>query len=121
MASECTKCGDTEHYNFALNIGLCDPCIGERIEELEADAKIRQSVCDTIEKEVTKINEKLKEELDAECRISQMLLANKKKQNKQIAELKSLLEQLIFIAEKSTTDDSEDATIGLANQALKGE
>lgn len=38
----------------------------------------------------------------------------------QIVNLKSLLEQLIFIAEKSTTDDSEDTTIGLANQALKG-
>ncbi len=36
MASKCTKCGDTENYNFILNIGLCDPCIGERIEELEA-------------------------------------------------------------------------------------
>lgn len=63
MASKCTKCGDTEYYNFALNIGLCDPCIGERIEELEADAKINQSVCDTIEEEVTKINEELKAQI----------------------------------------------------------
>lgn len=78
MGSKCTKCGDTEHYNFALNIGLCDPCIGERIEELEADAKINQSVCDTIEKEVTKINEKLKvqiKELKQENRLLRIDLA----------------------------------------------
>lgn len=37
-----------------------------------------------------------------------------------IENLKSLLEQLIFIAEKSTTDDAEDTTIELANNALKG-
>lgn len=35
MASKCTKCGNTENYNFALNIGLCDICIGEKLEELE--------------------------------------------------------------------------------------
>lgn len=35
----------------------------KRIAELEADAKIKQSVCDTIVKEVTEINEKLKTEL----------------------------------------------------------
>ena len=38
MASKCTKCGNTDNYNFALNIGLCDICIGEelgRIKELE--------------------------------------------------------------------------------------
>ncbi len=38
MASKCQKCGNTENYNFALNVGLCDICIGKelkRIEELE--------------------------------------------------------------------------------------
>lgn len=35
MASKCTKCGNEDNYNFVLNIGLCNPCIGERIEELE--------------------------------------------------------------------------------------
>jgi len=35
MASKCKKCGNTDNYNFALNIGLCDICIGEQIEELE--------------------------------------------------------------------------------------
>ena len=39
--------------------------------------------------------------------------------DEQIKELKNLLEQLIFIAEKATTDDSEDTTIELANQALE--
>lgn len=33
-----------------------------RIRELEADLKIKQSVCETVEKEVTAINEKLKTE-----------------------------------------------------------
>ena len=36
MASKCNNCGNTENYNFALNIKLCNPCIGERITELEA-------------------------------------------------------------------------------------
>lgn len=35
MASECKKCGSKENYNFALNIGLCNPCIGKRIKKLE--------------------------------------------------------------------------------------
>ena len=40
MASKCTKCGNTENYNFTLNIGMCDICIGkelERAEELEQE------------------------------------------------------------------------------------
>ena len=41
-------------------------------------------------------------------------------QTKRIKELENLLEQLIFIAEKATIDDSEDTTIELAKQALKG-
>lgn len=31
----CTKCGNTDNYNFALNIGLCDICIGEELDEVE--------------------------------------------------------------------------------------
>ena len=30
----CTNCG-SEDVNFAINIGLCDACIGERLEKLE--------------------------------------------------------------------------------------
>ncbi len=70
MASKCTKCGNTAYYNFTLNIGLCDICIGEklerqaeRIKRLEADLKIKQSVCETIEKEVTAINKELEAEI----------------------------------------------------------
>ncbi len=37
MPSKCTKCGSEENYNPVLNIGLCDPCIGARLEELEAE------------------------------------------------------------------------------------
>jgi hypothetical protein len=37
-----------------------------------------------------------------------------------IEELKSLMEQLIWIAEKAETDDSENTTIELSKQALKG-
>lgn len=37
MASKCTKCGNTDNYNFALNIGLCNPCISKRITELETE------------------------------------------------------------------------------------
>ena len=35
MASKCTKCGNTDNYNFALNIGLCDICIGEELERIK--------------------------------------------------------------------------------------
>lgn len=28
-------CGNEEDYNFALNIGLCNGCIGEKLEQLE--------------------------------------------------------------------------------------
>lgn len=51
MASKCTKCGNTDNYNFTLNIGLCDICIGEkleRVDELEAEIK---KVCDYINNE----------------------------------------------------------------------
>lgn len=44
----------------------------------------------------------LEEQLDAECRISQMLLANKKKQNKRLAELEAELkkkDELLFAYE----------------------
>lgn len=46
-----------------------DTCIcpieeqAKRIQELEADIKIKQSVCETIEKEVTEINKKLKKRI----------------------------------------------------------
>ena len=30
-------CGNEEDYNFALNIGLCNGCIGEKLEQLEVD------------------------------------------------------------------------------------
>lgn len=46
-----------------------------------------------ISKQAEKIKE-LEEELDAECRISQMLLANKKKQAKRIEELEAELTRL---------------------------
>ena len=36
-------------------------------------------------------------------------------------ELETLLEQLLWIAEKADTDDSEDTTIELAKQTLKGD
>jgi len=42
---------------------VCPACLLERIAELEADAKIKQSVCETIEKEVTILNDKLKEQV----------------------------------------------------------
>lgn len=40
------------------------------------------------------------------------------KQAERIKELEHLLQPLIWIAEKATTDDSEDTTIELAKQAL---
>lgn len=33
---QCKKCGNEDNYNFVLNIGLCNPCIGAEIEQLQA-------------------------------------------------------------------------------------
>ncbi len=33
----CTKCKSTDNYNFVINNGLCDPCIAERLDELQAE------------------------------------------------------------------------------------
>ena len=35
--SECEKCGSKQNYNFALNIGLCNPCIHIKLEELQSE------------------------------------------------------------------------------------
>lgn len=35
MARTCTECGNEDKYNFALNIGLCDSCIGEKLEQVD--------------------------------------------------------------------------------------
>ena len=35
----CTECGNKDNYNFALNIGLCNPCIGKLIGKLEDENK----------------------------------------------------------------------------------
>ncbi len=43
------------------------------------------------------------------------------KQVERIKELESFLQQLLWIAEKKPTDDSEDTTIELAEQFLKGQ
>ncbi len=34
---KCETCGDEQDYNFALNIGLCNGCIGEKLEQLQAE------------------------------------------------------------------------------------
>lgn len=35
MPSVCKKCRGKDNYNFVLNIGLCDPCIGTELERLQ--------------------------------------------------------------------------------------
>lgn len=40
MIRKCKKCGSEENYNFAINNGLCDSCIGEEFEQLQADLKV---------------------------------------------------------------------------------
>ncbi len=37
MRGECTKCGNKENYNFAINNGLCNSCIEARLEKLETE------------------------------------------------------------------------------------
>ena len=33
----CTNCKSKDNYNFVINNGLCDTCIAERLDELEAE------------------------------------------------------------------------------------
>jgi hypothetical protein len=37
MASSCKKCGKAEHYNFVLNIGMCDSCIEKTLDKLQTE------------------------------------------------------------------------------------
>ncbi len=32
MPSKCTRCGNEDNYNFAINNGLCNSCIASEIE-----------------------------------------------------------------------------------------
>jgi hypothetical protein len=47
--SKCKKCGSSDNYNFALNIGFCNSCIGEIVEAHEGLVKhieALKSVCE---------------------------------------------------------------------------
>ena len=48
MASECKKCGNKENYNFALNIGLCNSCIGNEVDHLRTENKEKQELIDAL-------------------------------------------------------------------------
>lgn len=37
MSNKCEKCGKTDSYNFQLNIGLCNLCIMEELNRLQAE------------------------------------------------------------------------------------
>jgi len=39
MANKCEKCGSEDNYNYALNIGLCNSCIGAKLEAMETELK----------------------------------------------------------------------------------
>ena len=54
-----------------------------------------------------------------QCLICDWHIENDKLRER-IKELENLLEQLVWIAKKAPTDDSEDTTIELAKQTLKG-
>lgn len=48
MASQCKKCGNKDKYNFALNIGLCNSCIGSELGQLQAENKRLKVALDRI-------------------------------------------------------------------------
>jgi len=35
MVAKCKKCGNKDNYNFALNIGLCNSCIGNELDKID--------------------------------------------------------------------------------------
>ena len=43
MPNTCKECGDKDNYNFALDVGLCNPCVGEKLEELDTAKEENQS------------------------------------------------------------------------------
>ncbi len=45
MIRKCKKCGSEENYNFAINNGLCDSCIGEEFEQLQTERdRLREQI-----------------------------------------------------------------------------
>ena len=56
----------------------------------------------------------------SESRALRALEKENDKLQERIKELENLLEQLVWIAEKAPTDDSEDTTIELAKQSIEG-
>lgn len=136
MEDKCFYCGDTGHIHTEDDIPdqMCPNCeIGQAVIKGYNHARdIGIQACETLEaakdERIKELEIKIqRQEKNIDARLERLMRTIKDKQAGRIKELevekenlKSLLEQLIFIAEKSTTDDSEDTTIELAVQALKG-
>jgi len=56
----CT-CGHDEHYNFAIDNGLCNMCIGERLEFLEFAEKLCPTTMDIAMQQFKLRQEQLKD------------------------------------------------------------
>lgn len=107
MASKCTKCGNTDNYNFALNIGLCDICIGEkleqqsgRIKELEAEKiECRQILEKQLDRDKDQ-NDSLRDLVAVACNALYWARAKKrhfKKANQLLIKNKELGEVMVII------------------------
>ena len=85
-------------------------------EPLNYNERIVNSACDIIEK-LKAENKRFREEDGwkdmVHCQTNKIILLEER-----IKELETLLEQLIWIAEKADTDANEDTTIELAKQTL---
>jgi len=78
---KCKGCSDERIPEHDMLEGYCMLCVVKKIKEND---ELKERI-----EELTKDLDELTGNLDAECRISQMLLANKKKQAKRIKELET--------------------------------
>jgi len=115
MASKCRKCGNKDDYNFALNIGLCNPCIGEELEQLHAEKRRLNELVFAYESVNAPVNpllednQRLKKQRDFSMQLSDMyvkelgLLVKRIKQN-----LKGFDQSLIDETSKKAFDITKD-------------
>ena len=44
---KCKTCGSSENYNYEINNGLCNSCIEDKLEQLEAELEnCKKDMCD---------------------------------------------------------------------------
>jgi len=105
MSKKCKKCGNEDNYNFAINNGLCNDCIGEELDELEEKNKklekenrrlenlIKDQVKHTIDS-IMKKNQKIKDLEEKNKKLEIFFDFEKKTHLKDIEKIKELEKEI---------------------------